>query len=263
MPPSSRKRNKGKDRKAKQLAKKEESDRADSRIFWRSYSVTITGCNHGCDVIPAYDHPVSNFMDQFIINAKAKYKIMNVRQNLREIFKSHTQIFNNEDYKKLALDILTNIGTNMLLGRNGRGIDTNTSWPVCITQTIVVLEHYNGTGDVDSVLHKRVAASRIRDLQPSITSIRRDCLKFYRKRITCTCLKKMHLEARKTEPKTGICWYCDQEKERVLLSVCSRCMIEQYCSRECQVADWPLHKTYCNDYVEQRKMDEQMTQQND
>ena len=139
------------------------------------------------------------------------------------------------------------------------------SWLVSVAQTIVVLEHYSGTGDVDSVLDKRVAIAKWRDLDnTNICSNRRDALKFYRKRISCKCLKKMHLEARKTLPKIGNCWHCEEESKRSLLCVCSRCMVYQYCSKECQVADWPVHKTYCNDYVEQWKMDhEQMNKQNE
>ena len=59
----------------------------------------------------------------------------------------------------------------------------------------------------------------------------------------------MHLETRKKEPKMGNCYTCNNEMERVSLSVCSRCMIEQYCSRECQVAAWPKHKEDCDEYV--------------
>jgi len=39
MPPSSRKRNKGKERKAKQQAKKEESDRLEAGLFWRRFCI--------------------------------------------------------------------------------------------------------------------------------------------------------------------------------------------------------------------------------
>jgi len=116
----------------------------------------------------------------------------------------------------------------------------------------VLLEHYNnGTDDIGSVINNRVVNSKWRDLRADGISSRRDALKFYRKRITCKCLKKMHLEARKNEPKFGICWNCDQEKERVDLSVCSRCMISHYCSRECQVAHRSSHEAFCNSICKQ------------
>ena len=113
MPPSSRKRNKGKERKAKQLAKKEEFERTDAHRIWRRRLCnTSIGCNHGCDVAISDDHPVSSFMDQFIINAH--YKDMVVSEILT-VFDTHPQVWNNESYRKLVIDILIRIGTNILL----------------------------------------------------------------------------------------------------------------------------------------------------
>jgi hypothetical protein len=241
MPASSRKRNKGKDRKAKQLAKKEENERAEANELWRNLSSMRTaGCDHGHAMV-LDDHPVSTFMDQFILNLENKG--MTTSESLREIFTMHRQIWTNESYRKLVLDILIRIGTNMML----------TKWvdianPLCVAQSIVALEHFNDTDDIDSVINERMLRSKWRDLRANGISSRRDALKFYRKRITCKCLKKIHLEARKTTPKTGMCHHCDEEMDRVSLSTCSRCMVYQYCSRECQVAGWPCHKEYC-DYV--------------
>jgi len=93
-----------------------------------------------------------------------------------------------------------------------------------------------------------------RDLMRGSTSVRRDLLKFYRKRMNCKCLKKMHLEARKTQPKLGACGHCNETKERSLLMVCSRCRIEYYCSRECQVAASPEHRCECDEYVRAREL---------
>ena len=62
-------------------------------------------------------------------------------------------------------------------------------------------------------------------------------------------LKKMHLETRKTMPKMGKCDHCGVVKERELLMVCSRCMIDQYCSRKCQVTTSPGHRTLCDVFV--------------
>ena len=108
------------------------------------------------------------------------------------------------------------------------------SWPACIAHFILGLEHYDVDGII-SVLNSQMFALKLRDLDAGVTSEKRDALKFFRKRTSCKCLKKMHLEARKSTPKMGLCWHCEQEKERVSLSVCSRCMTDQYCSRECQI----------------------------
>jgi len=257
MPPSSRKRNKGKDRKAKQQAKKEENDRLGANRLWRTRETSIpvgtngwikASCDHGCTVAISDDHPVSSFMDQFFINAQRQRKNMSVKENLREIFKSHPKIWNNEDYMKLVLAILARIGTNILLGEG-----SEMSLATYAAQSIVALEHYNGTDDIDSVINSQVVVSKWENLRISSSSSRRDCLKFYRKRSSCKCLKKMHLEARKTIPKMGLCWNCDKEMKRVSLSTCSRCMVIQYCSRECQVDDWPAHERHCVTLASARK----------
>ena len=71
MPASSRKRNKGKDRKAKKAVKKEDNERAEAHEFWRSFC-GITQCDHDCISLIPDDHPLSNFMDQFYINLHHK-----------------------------------------------------------------------------------------------------------------------------------------------------------------------------------------------
>ena len=48
------------------------------------------------------------------------------------------------------------------------------------------------------------------------------------------------------ETRSGQCIHCREWKERKLLSVCGRCMIHQFCSRECQIANWPKHKCDCD-----------------
>lgn len=90
----------------------------------------------------------------------------------------------------------------------------------------------------------------------------RDILKFLAKRNLCSCLKEMHSRARKDYPKLGQCGYCQQEKERKTIMVCSRCQLVPYCGRSCQVAHWPSHKDTCADAVasqrQQRYHDLQM-----
>ncbi|GFH60312.1 hypothetical protein CTEN210_16788 [Chaetoceros tenuissimus] len=44
------------------------------------------------------------------------------------------------------------------------------------------------------------------------------------------------------------CSYCDlKENDTVTLSRCTRCKVQFYCSRDCQVKDWPRHKKQCFD----------------
>lgn len=66
---------------------------------------------------------------------------------------------------------------------------------------------------------------------------KRDVLKFLSRKIDCSCLEEMYRQARKT-PKSLYCSYCDEVKERDQLMMCGGCRLSEYCSIECQTADW-------------------------
>ena len=242
MPATSRKRNKGKDRKAK----KEETERVKMHNMWQSWARGGMGgisiqCNHGFGelVLPEKSHPVSKFIDSFCLTT------------FEDAFLKHPEVKNDDNYRKMAADILTTIGANLLytgirenIGRKGDQFIINT------VLAINVFENYDETLEVNSNSMNPIVSAKDRDLMCGSTSVRRDLLKFYRKRMSCSCLKKMHLEARKTQPKKlGACGHCNEIKERSLLMVCSKCRISQYCSRDCQVAASPEHRADCDNYV--------------
>ena len=57
-------------------------------------------------------------------------------------------------------------------------------------------------------------------------------------------------------PKMGQCAHCQKSKERSNLMTCGRCKVVQYCSRGCQVANWPEHIDGCGLYVVARNRQE-------
>ena len=134
----------------------------------------------------------------------------------------------------------------MILGNKVNVTGIVTGMPRDIAYAVLVLENYDESGDLGSTINSRVVTSKARDLGCGGSCSVRDVLKFYRKRISCSCLKDMHLEARKTLRKVGACENCGQIKDRALLSVCSKCRVCQYCSRECQIAAWSMHKRDCD-----------------
>lgn len=192
----------------------------------------------GCDLTrnDLVDHPVSTFLDDLFLGLD---KCSFVYVPLMEGFESHREVWSNAGYRKMAIDTLISIGTNELLIREQ---DANVNQTLLIAQCIRILENYNGVGRLETMMQRK-------DLGSGGGSIMRDALKFYRKRTSCKCLKKLHLEARKSIPKLGRCDHCGEEKERASLSVCSVCKVSQYCSRDCQVAGWPKHKMLCNHFV--------------
>eukprot|EP00984_Skeletonema_dohrnii_P001763 scaffold586_cov112-Skeletonema_dohrnii-CCMP3373.AAC.9 len=76
-------------------------------------------------------------------------------------------------------------------------------------------------------------------------------VKFYRKRIPCSCLDEKYKEVRSI-PKVGYCYNLQCSfpgVERTKLLYCSRCRCVTYCSRECQKANWTVHQTICDECV--------------
>ena len=207
------------------------------------YSRKKITCDHSCGVLPEVDHPVISFLDDFFNNWSGSRvtEDTTVEDLAKPIFQKHPQVWNDKSSRDIAVGIFVRIGTNMLLSEHivlGQALT--------LVKVIVVLENYDGNS-FDAVYNSRVSATKKRDLGSYETdSSKRDCLKFYSKRTPCSCLKGMHKEARKNSMKMGLCYGCAEEKERMTLSVCSRCMVAQYCSRECQVATWDEHRDECD-----------------
>lgn len=240
----SRKRNKGKERRAKK-------DAATLRR-WEMLSRDYSGensCNHGC-VIPQRDHAVSIFMNKV---AEAFFDGDQAIAVMRNSFGTHPEVWSNAEYRQLALCVFLNIGTNLILaGANEGPIPKPAAVAVAreVSVATLMLECYDGEGGFQCAAHVPMASGT---MMPLTQGGERDILKFYSKRLSCACLKAKHKQARKTLPKTGICLHCKEEKGRSSLVTCGRCKVPFYCSRKCQVAHYPKHEDECTVYVGIRK----------
>eukprot|EP00984_Skeletonema_dohrnii_P033957 scaffold32283_cov132-Skeletonema_dohrnii-CCMP3373.AAC.2 len=81
-------------------------------------------------------------------------------------------------------------------------------------------------------------------------------VKYLRKKIPCCCLDEKYKQV-KSITKLGIC--CNEKcsipdrlVERRSMFYCTRCRAVNYCSRECQKAAWPTHKSYCDKHSKAR-----------
>lgn len=77
---------------------------------------------------------------------------------------------------------------------------------------------------------------------------------FFRKRIPCSCLDEKYKKV-KSITKIGLCCFpkCSRPNriaERKTLQYCARCREANYCSQDCQMADWPRHKNHCDKWLE-------------
>lgn len=73
-------------------------------------------------------------------------------------------------------------------------------------------------------------------------------VQFFRKKISCSCLDEKYEEVRSIT-KMGYCWNdkCPLPGgiRRSKMLCCTQCRKFSYCSRECQMVDWPNHKEIC------------------
>jgi hypothetical protein len=189
-------------------------------------------CNHRCPTIPDPSHPVAKFMNSLKGHEKAG-PLIGVMKNS---FKHHREVWEVAALRKMAIGVLVTMGTNIILsGDHDFGID--------FTHFFTLLEEYDSSGDLDAA--EFASTPTIRDVR--LGGGERELIRFYSKRIICSCLKEKYSQAKQSQPKImGRCTKCDGERERKSLMPSVRGKIAQYCCIECQVADWPKHKVVCN-----------------
>ena len=107
-----------------------------------------------------------------------------------------------------------------------------------------------------------VAAGRSRDIArwtKVVELLRADdhtLVQYYRKRIPCSCLDEKYKEV-KSMKKMGMCCNSncnlpDRMVERRKMFSCTGCRVSNYCSVACQRADWKRHKEVCTILVEKK-----------
>ena len=248
MPPkSSRKKAKGKARKAnKQPTLKR--DGWESLARWGEETATIS-CNHGA-IIPAKGHVVYNYLNalekaiSFGRDAASRDRFLHSLPDfMKQSYEDFPTVYIDTKQRKLAIDIMSSVGTNSIL--IGGTKDDMIKMKVFINM-IVLLEQFALTGEFFSAMSAALVAP---EMQNAVRGEQRDMLRFYSKRISCSCLKDKYTDAKETQKKIGICDHCSRRLVRSSLMVCSRCRSCHYCSVGCQHADWPSHKEMCKIYT--------------
>jgi hypothetical protein len=208
---------------------------------WRGWAMGLkqdidNRCNHGCNnALPPSGHVVSLFIDALWSDSCVQKSPVTF---LAVTFSHHQQVWNNATFRKMAFDIMVAIGVNITLDEDNLGMNYF-HLAAYLGQAIFALEQYDGNGDIAIFKAVRVLCD-FRGGGP------REFIRFFLKRISCSCLKAKYSMIKKSLPiRMSECFTCKQSKELRSLMLCERCKSIQYCCKECQVADWSIHKGLC------------------
>ena len=211
----------------------------DARRKWLSWASSNDKCSHSIQTIPAQDHIVTTIWGPW----ENHNSIGSVIAGVECTFSRYNEVWEDAELRKIAIDILLSIGVNVILNNIQQ-----LSVVVLAATQIALLDNFDDKGDFKSAMFK--AAPIIRDVSGGGE---RAAIRFFAKRITCSCLKSKYSQVKKEKPKSGMCDGCLKSTRRETLMVCSNCRLVQFCSKSCQLDYWPKHKRMCNHVVRTHK----------
>lgn len=235
----SRKRNKGKARKAsKECGNKgpKNGSRELANQLMNNFSSWDNNCSHIEIAPPPPEDVLGRFLGMLVeILSEAVDASKNpiaAHSKLFEHFrKKHPDLANVWDVPHLRgkmASYLVSLGTECLLQSQER----YTKMASAIALTVLTFEAEPSW---------EVTAT-VRDLVNDCNE--RETVRFFSKRIGCDCLKDKRRQL-KSQPKLSVCCGCKRKMDRKKLMLCTGCNFHQYCSKECQKSDWLEHRECC------------------
>ncbi len=125
--------------------------------------------------------PHFNLQDSFF----EQYYRMNSSRNIEELFEQQPNVMRCKDNNTMAVQSLASIGTNFLLG-NESGVPNVSGY---ISSALLKVKQCNESTDFVSVSWSPDVVSKSNIIR---FGNRRDILKFYHKRISCSCLSTIY-----------------------------------------------------------------------
>ena len=241
-----RKRNQGKARKEAKAARRGEQE---LQKLYNFYAMLRTGlpCSHGADAgsfssisTDICFHLATRFEGAFSSASKdSDRSLWEMIEGARDAtMDEFSEVWKDSAKMKTVMSHLLCDGVQFIL--DGKDGDARV-----FATLIRYLEQY-----IAVELHETQALFNCPKIGETYLADDHTLVKFFWKRIPCSCLDEKYQEV-KHITKKGCCYnpQCSipgKTVERRQTKYCSRCRCATYCSRECQKADWTIHKIDCD-----------------
>eukprot|EP00984_Skeletonema_dohrnii_P009848 scaffold3797_cov91-Skeletonema_dohrnii-CCMP3373.AAC.3 len=262
----SKKKARGKARKAAKAKKEEDNDNDSSaasaqqrgqevalglQLQMQRLLIDSLPCKHGFDPFlegDVCDRFLSLYSSTF--DASSGNMIDAILDAMAAVDKKYPEILYDSLKMKEILSYFSTEGTQQILKGDGNYAART------IAAVIIMFEEF-----IASKVNKTKAIVQLQKLKEILLADDHTLVSFFRKRISCTCLDKKHKEV-KSITKMGI---CNNDKcplpggkvERSKMLYCTRCRYAHYCSRDCQEAAWSEHREICKEKAERNAKFEQ------
>ena len=250
----SRKKAKGKARKAAKDAKaeaKEEESRSvvnvavNQRQAWEEWLETQmqqpaspTKCWHGLVPLSSGNKICLEFIDAFTAAFLSEDKMGGAFCTAYNVTKGeYSSVYSSKLDKVISL--LLSRGTRCILDG-----DKNSAQPQLYASLATFFEDYMAIYEL-----KTQGSPNVSKTFELLSADDHTLVSYYRKRIPCSCLDEKYKEV-KSMKKMGRCdnpgcSYPGRKVDRSKMFCCTRCGDANYCSVECQRANWKGHKEFC------------------
>jgi len=200
-------------------------------------------CTHG-DIVPEDDicrEFLGAYLDKFDA-VKDSSKSCGIGESFlaTAAVDKYAALWNDCSKMELIVSIFVSNGTQNILDEDIKAA-RQSAWFACYFEEYLVSE-----------LCRKRATIDWQKVQEFERADERTLISFLRKRIDCQCLDGKYKQVKRIVTKMGICMnpHCslpDRQVEQKIMQKCARCRCAYYCSRECQKADWKIHRPICDD----------------
>jgi hypothetical protein len=161
-----------------------------------------------------------------------------------------------EKKKEIFRQIIVSHGTEVILKKANQSdlMKECTFWSAVPCVVLLTTIDKRDDPDVENSLEKTLQKLG------NVVACPRKIVHFFNLRNSCNCLEGLYTKVKEIAPLTAICFQRERFKSKKRIKVCSQCGFAQYCSKQCQIADWKNHKQVCRPLrkqIEEEKTGEQ------